>query len=262
MTQIIATYQVGKPIEADSTPLVLLHALPLNAQMWQPVVEYLQGVPVITVDAPGFGNSVSEAALALPPSLQVFAQVLHTELVAQGVKKIVLAGLSMGGAAAAEFAALFPDFVQGLAIIDANITADDLARREFRESVALTAQAGRGYETVAQWPQTMLSPVASQEVREELARQLQALPNEGLAWAQRAMANRADRVAAVAQLQVPVLLARGVDDPTCTREMLLKWGVHASDPRYVEIADAGHFTALEQPAMLASVLCDFYADCV
>ena len=42
---------------AEGLPLVLLHAFPVDSRMWDGVIAHLVDLPVITLDAPGFGDS-------------------------------------------------------------------------------------------------------------------------------------------------------------------------------------------------------------
>ena len=89
-------------------PLVLLHALGLSRQTWDPVIPGLAGhFDVIAVDLPGFGDSEPLPAPAEPPPAALAAAVagLLDEL---GVTAPHLAGNSLGGWVAVELAAIRP----------------------------------------------------------------------------------------------------------------------------------------------------------
>lgn len=79
---------------AGRPPLVLLHAWPLDARMWQAQVLALgpEG-PVLAPDLPGFGNE----PLTPQPSLDDWARRLSGSLRGKGIQSAVLAGCSMGG---------------------------------------------------------------------------------------------------------------------------------------------------------------------
>lgn len=241
-------------------PLVLLHALPLDSTMWDGVRAGLGGLDVITVDAPGFGDSPTGGQLApgAEPSLATYANALKNTLDELGVGAIALAGLSIGGAVAAEFTVTHPGRVKGLAIIDSNISSDTDQARTNRARNAERAAAGDGYDTVRDWPTTMLGPVASDQVRADLDARLKTLPSQSLAWLQRAMAARPDRRDAVRQVDGPVYLIRGGDDPTCTAAMFDDLAARASRPTVVELQGVGHFSALEAPEGLAALLLQFH----
>ena len=87
---------------AGDVPLVLLHAFPLDATMWEPVVELLD-VPTLCLDLPGFGGSPGSRELAhehrrrVAPSIDNAAAEVLEALDAEGIERAVVAGLSMGG---------------------------------------------------------------------------------------------------------------------------------------------------------------------
>lgn len=105
----------------------------------------------------------------------------------------------------------------------------------------------------------MLSPAATAEIRQDLRLRLAAIPEEGLKWAQEAMAGRASYETAVEKISGPIYLIRGSDDPTCARATLAIWGERSSNAQLREVPAAGHFTALENPPALAKILREFYA---
>ncbi|QOR48218.1 alpha/beta hydrolase [Trueperella pecoris] len=239
-------------------PLVLLHALPLDSTMWDTVREDLSDIDVLTFDAPGFGQSDLSEFAGGEPNTMAFVEAIKARLDELGIRRIALGGLSMGGSVAADFTATYPQMVAGLALMDTNITADDADRKAFRRNVADNADAGRGYEMVSNWTTTMVGPDAPQEVRDSLDARFRALPNEGLAWIQRAMANRVDRSDAVGMVEGPVYFIRGTEDPTASMESFMTLALGAKQPRIKEIEGVGHFAADEKPHELAPLLREFY----
>ena len=99
------------------TPLVLLHAFPLDGRMWAPQVEALAGTyQVIVPDLRGFGaardQAVEEAGMAL------LADDVVRLLDDRGLDRVVLGGLSLGGYVALALMARHPDRVSGLILLD------------------------------------------------------------------------------------------------------------------------------------------------
>ena len=245
-------------------PLVLLHALPLDSSMWDEMRGELSDVDVLTVDAPGFGGSPSGSDLQRDyeypePSLSVYVDALRSCLRARGVDRVVLGGLSMGGAVAAAFTLRHPDMVAGLVLMDTNIAADPQGEDNPRNRAIALCDEGRGNEAVAAWSTTMVSPLASQGVRDALAAQLSRVDSVALGWIQRAMRDREDATGAVSAVEGPVLLVRGSDDPTCKPQTISALQEKRPTARIVEIPAAGHFVANERPRELAALLGDFYA---
>lgn len=243
----------------SNLPLLLLHALPLDSSMWNSVRDQLGDIDILTVDAPGFGDSLSGEEFGDgSPSIPAFSEAIKELLDDLGISKVAIGGLSMGGSVAADFVGTFPAYVAGLALMDTNITADDDDRKTFREDVAQRAEAGHGYDTVKDWTTTMLSKETPSEIREDLDKRFRALPDKSLAWIQRAMGARLDRLDAPSLVDGPVYLIRGSEDATCSLESLMNIALRAQHPRIIEIDEAGHFTADEKPAELAEILREFY----
>ncbi|MDD7464720.1 MAG: alpha/beta hydrolase [Actinomycetaceae bacterium] len=254
MVHQLAYRRTGTPCDL---PLVLIHALPLDSTMWDAVRAQLPTLDIITPDAPGFGHSPLAGSFG-EPSIPTYAEAVKVTLDTLGVQRIALGGLSMGGAVAAEFVSRYPQMVAGLALMDTSIKEDDADLRAYRFSIIEQADAGHGYDAIADWETTMLSPKVSATVRNELSSLLRAAPNEGLAWQLRAMAARQGRNDAVALVEGPVYFIRGEDDATSSLEYFMELSLKAQHPRIVEIPAAGHFTANEQPEQLARALKEFY----
>ena len=92
--------------------LLLLHAWPIDARMWEPQLAGLPaGLPVATPDLPGFGGS--------EPAGDVLTMGLAAEraigaMGERGIDRVVVCGLSMGGYVAFEVWRRARDRVLGL----------------------------------------------------------------------------------------------------------------------------------------------------
>lgn len=92
----------------QGAPLVLVHALGLSRQSWDPVIPALAGqFDVIAVDLPGFGASEPTAA-QVEPAPAVLAAAVSGLLDTLGITAPHLAGNSLGGWVALELAAIRP----------------------------------------------------------------------------------------------------------------------------------------------------------
>ncbi len=256
MEKILAYKRSGPESEL---PLVLLHALPLDGSMWDKVRLLLNDIDVLTIDAPGFGCSRPGQEFSATGSISAYVEALKYTLTKLGIEKIALGGLSMGGVAAAAFTCSHYAQVRALALMDTNIAADTAAQRARRQEIIAQAAQGQGKIALSDWPETMLSPAATAEIRQDLRLRLAAIPEDGLKWAQEAMAGRASYETAVEKISGPIYLIRGSDDPTCARAALAAWGERSANAQLREVPAAGHFTALENPLALAKILREFYA---
>ena len=259
----IALHFDGRP---SGIPLVLLPAFPLDGRMFRGVRRLLDGW-VITVDPPGFGDSAPPRAVAAhlgdraTPSLETYARALARALDDAGADRIVLAGVSIGGYTTMAFAELFPERLAGIGLLDTKAEADDLDMQEYRlrmaDAVAADEPTGR---YLAPLLDHVVSPYTKQEreaLFEHLAESFEQAPAAGIAWAQRAMAARPDRLDVLRRLRVPALVLRGEDDAVSSRAQMSAMA-EALGTTLVEIPRAGHMAAAEDPEPVARALADLW----
>ena len=82
-------------------------------------------------------------------------------------------------------------------------------------------------------------------------------PAEGIAWAQRAMAARPDRLEVLRRLRIPALVLRGEDDTVSSPEQAAAMA-EALGTSVVEVPRAGHMAAAEDPEPVARALADLW----
>lgn len=260
MTQL-AWYRHGTAPAAGpltEVPLVLLHAFPFDATMWDAVVRELDDIPVLTVDAPGFGSSPAHDG---EPSLGSYAESVIADLAEQGIHRAVVAGLSMGGYTLLEIAARRPEVLAALALVDTKASADTAEAREVRLEAARGAEGDQGADVVAGLLDKALSPITRAnrpQVVQEVRTALAAAPTAGIAWAQRAMAARPDHLQTLGLLSAPALIITGEHDTMSTAEDARRMAGHLADVELVEIPESGHFTHVEAPAAVAGALHALY----
>ena len=252
MVNELAWHRYGPQPREGAPPLVLLHAFPLDSRMWALVISAAPQLPVITIDAPGFGSS--------PPvdgGLEGFADAVVATLERAGTTRAVVAGLSMGGYAALALAQRHPGLLAGIGLLDTKAGADPEDKRAGRLQMAEAALGAAGAQAVAPMIGSLLAPDAPEAVRTEVTDWLAHAPPSGIAWAQRAMAERPDRLAALTNLDVPALVLCGAEDAVTSladhQEMATAMGTQV-----IEVDGAGHLSAVESPREVAAALAGLY----
>lgn len=92
--------------------LLFIHGFPLDHRSWKGQVDVLNDVAnVLAPDLRGFGND--KRALPKAMTMEAYAEDLKVLLDEQGIERVVLCGLSMGGYIALAFLAAWPERVAG-----------------------------------------------------------------------------------------------------------------------------------------------------
>lgn len=253
------TIAIHAPDAVTSTPLVLLHAFPLDSRMWDHVTALLpREIPVVRVDAPGFGGTP-----AGEPGLETFATEVVAGIRDLGVTKAVVAGLSMGGYVTMAIAEHAPEILAGIGLLSTKASADPEPARAKRLDMVTAIERGEREVALPMLEgllgETTRESRSAVEMVDDLREQLRNAPLAGLVWAQRSMAERPDRLAALAALPdaLPALVLRGTED-TLMSDADAAAMADALGTEVVDVTGSGHLAALEQPDAVAAALADLY----
>jgi pimeloyl-ACP methyl ester carboxylesterase len=228
--------------------VVLLHAFPLNARMWEPqVAAFRQRVRLIAPDFPGFGLS---GAANDTPSLESYAREVRRLLDHLRVTGVVVVGLSMGGYVAFRLAAELGARLEGLLLADTRPTPDSETAAVARHELAAEVEA-QGVEAAAgEFLPKLLGP-SSVRAQPDLIDRVHRIILEnsvpGVAGALRAMAARGDVSAMLPRLSCPVVCVVGEEDLITPPDMARAMAAQIKGARVEVIPQAGHLTNLEAP---------------
>ncbi len=242
-------------------PLVLLHAFPLNAGMWDEQIAAL--APrwrVVAPDLPGFGHT--PAAEGGEASIDGWADLV-AELVPQlGLGPVVVGGLSMGGYVAFALHRRHPELVTALVLADTRAGADTPEVVQRRTDQQQKVSAGKTDEVLDAMVGTLLSEQTRQERPDvvERARALMATtPPATIITALEVMKNRVDATAALGAITVPVLVVVGEHDVPSPPAVAQEMAEALPDARLETLPGAGHLSNLEVPEAFNRILGSFLA---
>jgi pimeloyl-ACP methyl ester carboxylesterase len=243
------------------TPLVLLHAFPLDGRMWAPQVEALAGTyQVIVPDLRGFGAARDQAVEEA--GMDLLADDLLRLLDDRGLDRVVLGGLSLGGYVALAFLRHHADRVSGLVLLDTKASADgDQARADRLKMAERVLAEGNDFVPEVMLPR--LLGETSREHRPEVVEKVTGLIREqtpeAIAGAQRGMAARAATTDVLATITVPTLVVTGEEDAVTGPEIGRDLAAGIPGARFLLVEEAGHLVNLEQPEIVNEALLDFLA---
>lgn len=235
-------------IHGCGTPVILLHAFPLNRTMWAPQVSELRkDFEIITPDFRGFGESQGTDE---PYTMDLLAEDIHALLRHLSLHEVILGGLSMGGYVAFAFYRKYPEMVKALILADTRAEADTEEGKTNRKNMAeLVLKAGT--KVIAEQMTPKLLGKTSFEQKQELVSRIKKTisstsPN-AIANAQLGMAQRPDSNSTLKHITCPTLILVGAEDTLTPVEnaQRMKRNIHNSEIRVVP--KAGHISSLEQP---------------
>jgi pimeloyl-ACP methyl ester carboxylesterase len=258
----------------DDPELVFLHGGAQNAHTWDTVALALDR-PLVAIDLPGHGHSDGGSGNALDPASNARDLATVVRAVAPNARAVI--GMSLGGVTAIALAALAPELVRSLVLVDITPGVDE------HKASAIVAFVN-GPESFDSFDDLLARTIAFNPTRSESSLRRGILHNavqrDDGTWVWRYARHRAlmpdggeagTRGAgltefgslwdAVSGLTVPVMLVRGmlpqsVVDDADEAELVRR----CSQARIERVAEAGHSVQGDQPVELAHLIADFVAE--
>lgn len=226
------------------TDIVLIHAFPVDAAMWERQVADLVGeTGTLAPHLPGFGGEdLPEGSL----TVGVMADAVAAAMDRNGVDRAVIGGCSMGGYAAFEMWRRHRDRVAGLLLVDTRAEADDEEGRRRRHDLAARLREG-GSGVVVESPPPLLSAGASDDLWDEVKGWIARQPAEAIARASLGMAERPDSRPDLPGIDVPTMVLVGSEDTLTPPAMSEAMASQIPGAELVVLEGAGHLSNLEDP---------------
>ncbi|MCP2334961.1 alpha/beta fold hydrolase [Actinomadura rupiterrae] len=243
------------------TPLVLLHAFPLSSAMWLAQREGLANrFRVVTPDLRGFGGSVLGAD---EPSVDAMADDVARMFRNLGLPRAVVGGISLGGYVAMALCRRHAELALGLVLCATRAAADtaDASATRLRQAERLERD-GDVSVLVDEVLPNLVGPTTMRQralVYGRVRGLVQATPPGAAAWAQRAMAGRAEAFATLRALKVPALVMVGAEDVLSSEDDARAMAEALPNAELMIVPRAGHLVPVEQPDLFNQAVAEFAA---
>jgi len=231
--------------------LLLLHAFPLDARMWEPQLSAFSGVlPVIAPHLPGFGGTEPAGEVM---TMGAAADRVLAELDRAGVDRAVVCGLSMGGYVAFELWRRARQRFAGLVLANTRAEPDTEEGAANRRALAERLRSeGNGF--LVEKPPPLLSEGAPEELWGYVRRLIADQPAEAIAAASLGMAERPDSRPDLPGIDVPTLVITSTGDTLIPPEVSTPMAEAIPGADLLVIQGAGHLSNLEQADTFSGAL--------
>jgi 3-oxoadipate enol-lactonase len=229
--------------------LLLIHAWPLDARMWDPQRAAVADVPVVAPSLPGFGGTEPAGDVL---TMRAATDRLLAELDAAGVERAVVCGLSLGGYVAFEVWRSARDRVAGLVLANTRAVADAPEGAEGRR--ALAARLRSEGNVLVDEPPPLLAEDASEDLAARVKGWIADQPAEAIAAAALGMAERPDSTPDLATIDVPTLVITSTGDRLIPPAITAEMAGQIPGARLQTIEGAGHLSNVEAAEAFAEAL--------
>jgi non-heme chloroperoxidase len=237
--------------------LVLIHAFPLNARMWEPQLALAaSGWRVVAPQLRGFDGGAESPA----SSVDDYAGDVIGLMDALHVSDAVVGGLSLGGYVAFALMRHRPRWVRALVLADTRPQADSAEAAAGRKRM-LQLLTDKGPTAVAEELIPKLLGDSTRATRPDVVERVRSLvlanSSEAIAGAIRALMTRPDSTPLLPAIDCPTLIVVGDEDTLTPRQLSEEMHQAIGGSELAVVPKAGHLSSLEQPAIFNDILSRF-----
>jgi len=237
--------------------LLLLHAWPIDARMWERQLAALPGdLPVAAPYLSGFGDSEASGDVM---TMRAAAERALAAMGESGIDRAVVCGLSMGGYVAFEVWRRARERVVGLVLANTRAVADPPEAAAARRALAERLRSEGN--VLAEEPPALLSDGAPEELRARVRGWIEDQSPEAIAAALLGMAERPDSTPDLATIRVPTLVLTSTEDRMIAPEVAAEMAGLIPHGRLQTIDGVGHLSNLEAPEAFDAALLEHLRVC-
>jgi len=254
--------------KADGPTLLMVHGYSASLYTWEPIIPILADrYRIVTIDLPGHG--LTRAPAGYTPSIAGYVETIEAFAAAKNLSHFTIAGSSMGGHTAWEYALAHPERTEGLILVDAagwpeeraegertplvfQLLANPLARTVLRD-LDNSALMRSGLENSFADPALVDDEMVSRYV--ELSR---APGHRGILMALFAPDARREATPEIlGAISTPTLILWGESDALIPSAHARQFAAAIPGAELITWTDVGHLPQEENPSATAEAIGDF-----
>ena len=236
-----------------SEGLLLVHAFPLDARMWE---RQRFGATTVAPDLPGFGMTPSAGSTM---TMTLAADHCLRAADAAGLDRFVVCGLSMGGYVTFELWRRAKDRIAGLVLANTRAGADTPEAAAGRRDLA--ARLRSEGNVLAENPPPLLAEDAPEELQQRVKGWVADQSAEAIAAAALGMAERPDSTGDLAGIDVPALVITSEGDRLIPADLTTPMADQIPGARLEVLPGVGHLSNVEAPDRFTALLREHAATC-
>ncbi len=253
--------KIAYQISGNGPAMILLHGFLESKAIWNDFTDVLQSkFLVIAVDLPGHGQSESLSEIH---TMKQMAEAVKAVLLAENIEHAVIAGHSMGGYVALQFATEYENILKGLVLFHSHAGADSAeAKENRRRTIDIVMQNKTGF--IRQF----IPDLFDKQHQAEYSRPITKLQNiaalmspEAIVAALAGMRDRESRLPCLSTLAIPVLFIAGKNDSRISFELILSQAVMPSHSELMLLDNVGHMGFIEAFRKTSQALLHFASRC-
>jgi pimeloyl-ACP methyl ester carboxylesterase len=237
----------GRDVDAQRPPVVLLHGAGGNHLVWPAQVRHLANTAVYALDLPGHGASPGPGA----SEIGIYSEIVRDFVDSLELPWFLLAGHSMGGAIALDFALAYSQRLAAIAAVGTGArmrVAPALLEGVLQDFDAATEQ-------IVECSYRLETPPAEKELYLRHLRE----NDPHVLYSDFVACHNFDVVDRLATLTTPSLFICGRQDRMTPPERSIYLRNHVAGSELLVIEDAGHNVMVERPQPVADALQAFLA---
>lgn len=239
------------------TPVVFVHAFPLNSDMWNEQSEYFRNdFRIITYDVRGLGKSAQNDNQFM---MGKFADDFLKIAASLGLEKIHAAGLSMGGYIIQAAMLKKPELFKSVTFADTRLERDSNEGLASRANAIAMLKSGKRKEFLDGFTKNLVSKenFRNADLMKKIENIIEGNTDDGIAGAVLALATRAENTGAFKDYTLPVLVIVGEHDKLTPIDAAEKIKNEFRNSELHVIRNAGHMSNMENPKAFNEILGNF-----